>query len=208
MENPSMSVFTETITIDARMILTGDVFLVAGRRAEVTSVDIRGDMVDIHYRVVGSNQQVGEFATFVNSPFTIIARKAVPEMKPPATGENDETMTCTKCWGLMADCECEVEHVKVPTASVFTNDEVLEDLRERLVGAPQHSCQWRDNLELIQAESERRRNLNISQAAEIEALEGHIRKLSLQLELERSERDLDKAKRRVKKFKKKLSRGV
>jgi len=208
MENPSMSVFTETITIDARMILTGDVFLVAGRRAEVTSVDIRGDMIDINYRVVGSNQQVGEFTTFVNSPFTLISHKAVPEMKPPATGGNDETTTCTKCWGLMADCEHEVEHAKVPTASVFTNDEVLEALRERLVGAPQHSCQWRDNLELIQAESERRRNLNISQAAEIEALEGHIRKLSWQLELERSKRDLDKAKRRIKKFKKKLSRGV
>lgn len=171
MKNPSMSVFTETTLIDARMILTGDVFLVAGLRAEVTAVDIRGDMIDVYYSVGGSKQQVGEFSTFVDGPFTIISRKAVPETKPPAIGADDDTMTCTKCRKLMADCEC-------------------------------------DNLNLIQAESERRRNLNISQAATIEALEEHIRELSWQLELERSEQVLDMTKRRIKKLKKKLSRGV
>ena len=72
----------------------------------------------------------------------------------------------------------------------------------------EHSCKWRDTLGLVQAEAERRNNLNISQAAEIEELEGHIRELSWMLELERSERDLDKTERRIKKLKKKLSRGV
>lgn len=123
-------------------------------------------------------------------------------------GANDATMVCTTCWKPMAECKCEVEQAKVPTASVFPSDVVLENLREKLTGAPKHICQWRDNLELVQAESERRRNLNISQAAEIESLEDHIRKLSWQLELERSERDLDKTKRRIKKLKKKISRGV
>lgn len=90
--------------------------------------------------------------------------------------------------------------------NLLAREEALEALREKLTGAQQHSCQWRDNLNLIQAESERRRNLNIFQAAAIKALEKHIRELSWQLE--RSERDLDKAKRRIKKLKKKLSRGV
>ena len=58
------------------MILTGDVFLVAGLRAEVTAVDIRRDMINVYYSVVGSKQQVGEFSTFVDGPFTIISRKA------------------------------------------------------------------------------------------------------------------------------------
>ena len=208
MENPSKSVFTEMITIDARMILTGDVFLVAGLRAEVTAVDLRGDMIDVYYSVGGSNQQVGEFSTFVDGPFTLISRKVVPETKPPAIGADDDTMTCTKCWKLMTDCECDVEHAKVPTASVFPSDVVLENLREKLTGAPKHSCQWRENLELVQAESERRRNLNISQAATIEALEDRIRELSWQLELERSEQVLYMTMRRIKKLKKKLARGV
>ena len=213
MKNPSMSVFTETSTIDARMILTGDVFLVAGLRAEVTAVDLRGDMIDVYYSVGGSKQQVGEFSTFVNGPFTLISRKVVTETKPPATGGNDVTMTCTKCWKLMAECECDIEPPKVPTASVLASDEALETLRkaviqEKLTGAPRHSCLWRDNIKIIQAESERRRNLNISQAATIEALEEHIRELSWQLELERSEQVLDMTKRRIKKLKKKLSRGV
>lgn len=208
MKNPSMSVFTETTLIDARMILTGDVFLVAGLRAEVTAVDIRGDMIDVYYSVGGSNQQVGEFSTFVDGPFTLISRKVVPETKPPAIGADDDTMTCTKCRKLMADCECDIEHAKVPTASVLATDEALEASRGELTGAQQHSCQWRDNLNLIQAESERRRNLNISQAATIEALEEHIRELSWQLELERSEQVLYMTMRRIKKLKKKLSRGV
>ena len=211
MENLNKSDFTEKITVDAYTVRPGDVFLVAGWRAEVTSVDIRGEMIDIYYSVGGSNRQVGEFATFVDGPFTLISRKAVPETKPPAIVENDKIMICAKCWKLMAECECEVEHAKVPTDSLLATAEALEDLREKLTGAPQHRCQWRDNLELVQAESERRRNLNISQAAEIEALEGHIRELSWQLKLERSERserDLDKTKRRIKKLEKKLSRGV
>lgn len=208
MANLNKSDFTEKITVDARMVLPGDVFMVAGWRAEVTAVDLRGDMIDVYYSVGGSNQQVGEFATFVDGPFTLISRKVVPETKPPAIGADDDTMTCTKCWKLMADCECGIEHAKVPTASVFASDVVLENLREKLTGAPKHSCPWRDNLELVQAESERRRNLNISQAATIETLEDHIRELSWQLELERSEQVLDMTKRRIKKLKKKLSRGV
>ena len=208
MANLNKSVFTEMITIDARMILTGDVFLVAGLRAEVTAVNLRGDMIDVYYSVGGSNQQVGEFSTFVDGPFTLISRKVVPETKPPAIGANDVTLTCTKCWKLADECECDIKHAKVPTASVFPSDVVLENLREKLTGAPKHSCQWRDNLELVQAESERRRNLNISQAATIEALEEHIRELSLQLELERSEQVLYMTMRRIKKLKKKLSRGV
>ena len=208
MANLDKSDFTEKITVDAHAVRPGDVFLVAGWRAEVTAVDISGEMIDIYYSVGGSNQQVGGFAPFVDGPFTLISRKAVPETKPPAIGVNDETMTCTKCWKLMADCECDIEHAKVPTASVFPSDVVLENLREKLTGAPKHSCLWRDNLELVQAESERRRNLNISQAATIEALEEHIRELSWQLELERSEQVLDMTMRRIKKLKKKLSRGV
>lgn len=208
MANLEKSDFAEKITVDAHTVIPGDIFLVAGWRAEVTAVDIRGEMIDIYYSIGGSNQQVGEFATFVDGPFTLISHKVFPETKPPAIGANNETMTCTKCWRLMAECECEVEHAKVPTTSLLASDEALEALREKLTGAPQHSCRWRDNINLIQAESERRRNLNISQAAEIEALEDHIRELSWQLELERSERDLNKTKRRIKKLKKKLSRGV
>ena len=208
MENLNKSYFIEKIIVPAHTVRPGDVFLVAGWRAEVTAVDIRGEMIDIYYSVGGSEQQVGEFATFVDGPFTLISRKAVPEMKPPAIGANDVTMTCTKCWKLMAECECDIEPPKVPTASVFPSDVVLENLREKLTGAPKHSCQWRDNLELVQAESERRRNLNISQAATIEALEEHIRELSWQLELERSEQVLDMTKRRIKKLKKKLALDV
>ena len=213
MENLNKSVFTETITVAAHTVRPGDVFLFAGWRPEITGVETIGDLVKIRYSIWEGPRQTGKFYTFVDSPFTIISRKEVPEMKPPAIGENDVTMTCTKCWRLIDECECDIEHPKVPTASVFATDEALETLRkaviqEKLTGAPRHSCQWRDNIKIIQAESERRRNLNISQAAEIETLEGHIRELSWQLELERSERDLDKTKRRIKKLKKKLSRGV
>lgn len=208
MVNLNKSDFTEKITVDAHTVRPGDIFLVAGWRAEVTAVDIRGEMIDIYYSVDSSNQQVGEFATFVDGPFTLISRKEILEMKPPAIGANDETRVCAKCWKLMAECKCEVEQAKVPTASAFPSDVVLENLREKLTGAQKHSCQWRDNLELVQAESERRRNLNISQAATIEALEERIRELSWQLELERSEQVLDMTKRRIKKLEKKLSRGV
>ena len=87
-----------------------------------------------------------------------------------------------------------MENLKKYPFSAAASDADLEALREKLTGEPKHSCQWRD--------------LNISRAAEIEALEWHIRELRWQLELERSERDLDKTKRRIKKLEKKLSRGV
>ena len=114
--------------------------------------------------------------------------------KSTAISANDETAVCATCWKPMAKCKCDVEQAKAPITSLLATDEALEKLREKLIGASQHSCKWR--------------NLNISQAAEIEALEDHIRKLSWQLELERSKRDLNKTKRRIKKLKKKLSRGV
>ena len=87
-----------------------------------------------------------------------------------------------------------MENLKKYPISAVAGDADLEALREKLEGTPTHSCQWRD--------------LNIRRAAEIEALEWHIRELGWQLELERSERDLDKTKRRIKKLEKKLSRGV
>ena len=139
MENLKKYAFTETITVDARTVCPGDVFLVAGWRAEVTAVDIVGDMIYIYYGVGGSHRQVGEFGTFVDGPFTLVHRKTVLKTKP--------------------------------TASAAASDADLEALREKLTGEPKHSCQRRDNLELVQAESERRRNLNISRAAEIAALE-------------------------------------
>ena len=123
-------------------------------------------------------------------------------------GANDEIMVCTTCWKPTAECKCEVEQTKAPATSLMEREEALEDLREKLTGALQHSCMWRDSLSIIQAESERRRNLNISQAETIKALEDHIQKLSLQLELERSEQVLYMTMRRIKKLKKKLSRGV
>ena len=82
MENLNKYALTETITVDARTVCPGDVFLVAGWRAEVTAVDIVGDMIYIYYSVGGSRRQVGEFGTFVDGPFTLVSRKTVLETDP------------------------------------------------------------------------------------------------------------------------------
>ena len=77
MENLKKYSLTETITVDAHTVCPGDVFLVAGWRAEVTAVDIVGGMIYIYYSVGGSRRQAGEFGTFVDGPFTLVSRKTV-----------------------------------------------------------------------------------------------------------------------------------